>query len=134
MDDHNSNALRQRIDKWLWVARFFKTRQLASDAVTGGKVHLNGQRIKPGKLVTIDDRLEITRGEESFEITINALCDKRGPAKLAQTLYIESETSQVRRAHQAEQQKLLRASEQRTQKRPNKKARGRIIRFKRRED
>ena len=76
-----------RIDKWLWAARFFKTRSLATEAVTGGRVHMDGQRVKPAKDVRVGDRLEITIGEAVFAVEVLGLADKRGPASQAQGLY-----------------------------------------------
>jgi ribosome-associated heat shock protein Hsp15 len=78
---------RVRIDKWLWAARFFKTRALASEAVNGGKVHLDGQRIKSSHSVKIGDSYEIQRGFEKFVIVVEQLADRRGSASVARTLY-----------------------------------------------
>ena len=75
-----------RVDKWLWAARFFKTRAAAADAVNGGKVHVNKQRVKSSRPIRIGDRLEITRGHIQSVVDITALSDKRSPAKLAQAL------------------------------------------------
>lgn len=86
-----------RVDKWLWAARFFKTRTLASDAVDGGKVQLNGNRVKPAKEVKAGDRLAITVGDQRWDIEVLALSDKRGPASQARLLYAEDEASQKRR-------------------------------------
>ena len=120
---------RCRLDKWLWAARFFKTRPLAVEAVEGGKVHLNGQRVKPSRAVKAGDRLSIRRGQESFEITVLALSTRRGPASVAQTLYQESEQSRQRREAEAEQRRLLAASTPQPSRRPDKKARRQIHRF-----
>ena len=84
---------RVRLDKWLWAARFFKTRALAGEAVTGGKVHLQGHRVKPSRGVKIDDCFEIQRGYERFEIIVTAISARRGSASEAQALYRETEAS-----------------------------------------
>lgn len=86
-----------RIDKWLWAARFFKTRSLAQDEVSLGRVLIGGQRAKPSRDVRVGDRLEIHRGEEIFTIYIEALSNTRGPAAEAQKLYRETEESRVAR-------------------------------------
>ena len=95
-----------RIDKWLWAARFYKTRGLATDAVLGGHVHLNGVRVKPAKDVRPGDRLAIRIGTVAWEVEVLALADKRGPASVARTLYAESEASQQAREEQARLRKL----------------------------
>lgn len=82
-----------RIDKWLWAARFFKTRSLASQAVGGGHVQVNGSRVKPSRTVQIGDTLQIRRGEEEFVLVVQGLSERRGPAVQAQTLYQETEES-----------------------------------------
>ena len=91
-----------RIDRWLWAARFFKTRSSASAAVSGGKVHLNGQRTKPAKAVRAGDRLDVRRGDNRWEITVLAVAERRGPASEAQTLYEELAESVERRARERE--------------------------------
>src|SRR6185436_13688373 len=89
-----------RIDKWLWAARFFKTRGLAQDAVSGGKVKLNGERVKPAKDLARGDRLAIRIGEYDWLIEVRALSDKRGPAETARKLYEEDEASRALRTAQ----------------------------------
>lgn len=89
-----------RIDKWLWAARFFKTRRLAQAAVTGGKVKVSGERIKPAKELSLGDGLTIRVGEFEWAITVKGLSDKRGPAEVARKLYEEDEASRVRRVAQ----------------------------------
>jgi len=118
-----------RIDKWLWAARFFKTRSLAARAVSGGHVHLNGSRIKPARLVRVGDELVIRRGEVEFSIRILALADRRGPAKVARTLYEESEASIAAREAAREERRLIRAAAVRPAKRPDKRDRRRIREF-----
>jgi ribosome-associated heat shock protein Hsp15 len=95
-----------RIDKWVWAARFYKTRALATDAVLGGHVHLNGARVKPAKDVRAGDTVEIRIGTTEWTVVVAALADKRGPAKTAQALYDETAESRSAREHQALQRKL----------------------------
>lgn len=87
----------ERIDKWLWAARFFKTRSLAQEAVELGRVKLNGERIKPAKEVKLSDKLEIHRGEDVFEVLVAGFSLQRGPASVARELYMETEEGQRRR-------------------------------------
>jgi ribosome-associated heat shock protein Hsp15 len=115
-----------RIDKWLWAARFFKTRALASKAVDGGKVHVNGQRVKSSRPVQIGDQLEITISQTEFVVDIRDLSDKRGPAKIAQTLYAETPDSIEKRQKFSEQRKILHAAMQRSQGKPDKHQRKQI--------
>ncbi len=82
-----------RIDKWLWAARFFKTRSQAAQAVAGGLVHVKGQRVKPSRLLSLGEELSITRGRETFQVRVIGLAQRRGPASLARTLYEETEDS-----------------------------------------
>jgi len=90
---------RLRIDRWLWAARFYKTRTLAARAVEGGKVKLNGERVKPGKEVKTGDELEVRSGELRWLIGVRALALRRGPAAEAALLYVESDESRARRGH-----------------------------------
>jgi ribosome-associated heat shock protein Hsp15 len=85
------------MDKWLWAARFFKTRSLATEAVNGGKVHLNGNRCKPGRTLSFGDILEIRKGPYTFTVTLQGLSNRRGPAKEAVLLYEESLESAEKR-------------------------------------
>ena len=89
-----------RIDRWLWAARFFKTRSSAAAAVTGGKVHLNGQRTKPAKAVRAGDRLDVRRGDLRWEVAVLATAARRGPASEARTLYEETPESVERRVRE----------------------------------
>lgn len=99
-----SSAL--RIDKWLWHARFFKSRSLATDAVSGGHVHVNDERVKPSRSVAIGDRLTITRAEERMEVVVRALPARRGPAAVAQACYEETPASVAARERRREFRKL----------------------------
>jgi ribosome-associated heat shock protein Hsp15 len=121
-----------RLDKWLWAARFFKTRKLAADAISGGKVHVNHQRTKPGKEVKPGTKLTITKDTYQWEITIIALSSQRRPAKEAVLLYEETPESHAKRQQQIilqlEQRELFDFSGQ--DHKPNKKERRLIHRFK----
>jgi ribosome-associated heat shock protein Hsp15 len=118
-----------RLDKWLWAARFFKTRVLASQAVTGGKVHLSGNRIKPSRKVKLDDCFEVQRGYERFEVIVTGLSERRGSATDAQGLYRETDDSVARRVAEAEKRKLAMMQRPQTSSRPDKKQRRKIRQF-----
>lgn len=119
-----------RLDKWLWCARFFKTRALASAAVNGGKVHVNGVRAKASHEVHAGERLEITRGPERFEILVRGIAERREPAEVAQQLYEETAASLAIRARHAELRKLAALASPTPSRRPDKKSRRLIHRFK----
>ncbi len=121
---------RARLDKWLWCARFFKTRSLATAAVSGGKVHVNGARVKPAHETRIGDQLEITRDSERYVVVVRGLSPKRGSAVFAQQLYEETVASQETRARHAELRKLAILASPTPEKRPDKKSRRLIHRFK----
>ena len=118
-----------RIDKWLWAARFFKTRSLASKAVSGGKVYLNGQRVKAAKVVVVNDTMTIHKAQLEFEIVVLGIAAKRGPASFAKTLYEESEDSILKREEERKERSLFYASHQMPAKRPGKKDRRKIREF-----
>lgn len=118
-----------RIDKWLWAARFFKTRSLATDAVDGGRVRLNGERIKPARSVKVGDILAIDNGSTEWEVLVEALSDKRGSASVAQTLYTETEQSIVERQKKAEQRKFFREPGEAIKGRPTKRDRRMLDKF-----
>lgn len=117
-----------RIDKWLWAARFFKTRSLAVDAIEAGRVLVGGVRVKVAKAVGSGDRLEIRIGRYQFDVEVLGISDKRGPAPQAQKLYHESEESRERRALLAEQ---LKAEQPAFRGRPTKRDRRLIEEFRR---
>ena len=121
---------KMRLDKWLWAARFFKTRQLAAEAVQGGKVHLNGQRTKPGKDVRVGSRLTVSKGPYDWDIEIRVLPQQRRPAAEARDFYAETEQSHARRQLLNEQIRAERAAHPVPDHRPNKRERRQIHRFK----
>lgn len=116
----------QRLDKWLWSARFYKTRGLAVEAINGGHVHVNGQRIKPAKTIRIGDVIEITKDQYHWRLEVQALAQRRGPSREAQQLYVEDVDSIQQRAAIRAEKKLLSPA---PTKRPDKRQRRRIIRF-----
>lgn len=120
---------RVRLDKWLWAARFFKTRTLANEAIAGGKVHAGGQRCKPSHAVRLGEMLHIQRGPDEYLITVKALSDRRGPASMAAMLYEETVESRCRREALREQRRLERSLWPQPAGRPTKQDRRRIMRF-----
>ncbi len=121
-----------RLDKWLWAARFFKTRHLAQEAIAGGKVHVNAQRVKPGKDVKPGMRISISKDNLHWELTIIALSAQRRPAKEAALLYEEDPVSRATRQQQLLDEREMRAlmPHNGPDHRPNKKERRLIHRFK----
>jgi ribosome-associated heat shock protein Hsp15 len=112
-----------RLDLWLWAARFFRSRALAKQAIEGGKVKLAGVRAKPAKLLRVGERLEITRGQDLYEVEVLALCAQRGPASAAQQCYRETEASRSAREAAAEQRRLTAAGYAKPPTKPDKRAR-----------
>jgi len=123
-----------RLDKWLWAARFFKTRGLAQGAIEGGRVHLNGQRVKPSRPVQCGDSLEVTKGPYRFIIDVVGVTDRRGPAREAVKLYEESPASIAERERIREERRLQRSLTLGPERRPDKRDRRRIVRFTRRKE
>jgi ribosome-associated heat shock protein Hsp15 len=120
-----------RIDKWLWAARFFKTRSLAADAVEGGKVHWNGARTKPSHALRPGDELKIRRGPYESVVVVRALSEQRGPAEKARTLYEETEESKKTRDALSARLRLERGPAFESEGRPSKKDRRDILGLKR---
>jgi ribosome-associated heat shock protein Hsp15 len=120
-----------RLDKWLWYARFYKTRTLASAAITGGRVHLNAERVKPAHRIRIGDRLSLSLQGIVAEFEVLGLPQRRGPATEAQSHYLETPASAARRAHLREQQRLAQVSRPRPEARPDKRDRRRLMRLQR---
>lgn len=120
-----------RLDKWLWAARFYKTRTLATEAIKGGKVHLNNQRVKPSHHAEVGHTVRIKKESIEQTVIIKQLSAKRGPAKVAQTLYEETPESIERREKQLQERKAMMAGMPQFQsRRPSKKERRKIIQFK----
>lgn len=128
--NNSHSPIKVRIDKWLWAARFFKTRALATEAINGGHVHVNGQRIKPARTINIGDRLTVTKPPYTFDVKVLGLSERRGPAAQARELYQETEQSQLKRETLREQIRLQAANNPSPRKRPDKQQRRKIIRFK----
>lgn len=124
---------RVRLDKWLWAARFFKTRSLAAEAIAGGKVQVNGDRVKRAKPVQIGDEIRIRQGPYEHQIVVRELSDRRGPAVDAAKLYEETAGSRAAREAMALQLKSLHAAFVPERGRPTKKDRREIEKLKRRE-
>jgi ribosome-associated heat shock protein Hsp15 len=120
---------RARIDKWLWTARFYKTRSLAARAVEGGKVKLNGERVKPGKEVKTGDQLEVRAGELQWLVEVRAVALRRGPAAEAALLYAEGDEGRARREHMIAMRRAGPHPAHDTHGRPSKRDRRMIRRF-----
>lgn len=129
MKDSHDSTDRTRLDKWLWAARFFKHRTLATDAVEGGKVQLNGIRVKPAKDVKIGDRVEIQQAEARFTVIVTGIAEKRGSATVAQTLYAETPESIAARETAREERKFAATPGADLHGRPTKRDRRLIGRF-----
>ena len=119
-----------RIDKWLWAARFFRTRALARDAIKGGKVQIEGVRVKPGRSLSVGDTLSVRRGEDEYVITVDDIGDRRLSATLAAKKYTEDPAAKARRESAAEQRKLDWQAKNDRVRRPDKRQRRQIVRFK----
>ena len=121
-----------RIDKWLWAARFFKTRSAATEAVAGGRVHVNGARVKPSRDVQIGDTVAVRIGQLEWALLVRGLSDKRGPAKVAATLYEETAESLAERERRRLELRLSRPVGADLGARPTKQDRRRIEQLRRR--
>ncbi len=130
MSGQSSPADKLRLDKWLWAARFFKTRSLAKAAIEGGKVHLNGQRVKVSKEISVGHRLQIRQGWDEKIVDVISLSDQRRGAPEAQLLYSETAESAARREADAAARKAAGGMIDRPATRPTKKQRRQIHRFK----
>lgn len=122
-------AARMRLDKWLWAARFFKTRGLAADAIDGGKVKVNGAAVKRAKEIQPGDRIDLTLGPDARTVVVAGLAEQRRPAPEAQALYQETAESAARRAAAAEARRLAPAPGADAHGRPTKRARRQLQRF-----
>ena len=128
--ENDAGAGRVRIDKWLWAARFFKTRSIAADAIGGGKVEVNGERVKPAKLIQVGDEVRVRMGPYEHIVMVQGLSERRGPATVAATLYEETAASAAARAKHAEQLRMAPAVFVYEEKgRPTKRDRREIERF-----
>jgi ribosome-associated heat shock protein Hsp15 len=130
-DEDEGRSDRMRLDKWLWAARFFKTRQIAIDAINGGKVHLNGQRVKPGKDIGPGARLRISKDQYLWDIMVKALSAQRRPAPEAALLYEEAPESVARREAEMTRRREEKSPTWEAEHKPTKKDRRLIHRFKR---
>jgi ribosome-associated heat shock protein Hsp15 len=120
-----------RLDRWLWQCRFYKTRTLATAAISGGKVHLNAERVKPGHRVRIGDRLTLSLQGAIAEFEVVGLPTRRGPGAEAQAHYRETPASAQRRVQLREQQRLADLSRPRSDTRPDKRERRHLMRLQR---
>lgn len=121
-----------RLDKWLWAARFFKSRSLAKDAIEGGKIHYNGARVKVSKIVEIGAQLRIRHGYDEKTVIVRQLAEKRGAASFAQTLYQETDQSLAEREQKALQRKQF--NQLAPEHKPDKKQRRQIMQIKQQKD
>lgn len=112
-----------RIDKWLWAARFFKTRSLAAEALDRGRVRIGGEPVKPARALKVNDKLTIDNGSDRWEVIVAALSDKRGPALVARTLYFETDESIARRENDKQARRLYQEPGSDIKGRPTKRDR-----------
>jgi ribosome-associated heat shock protein Hsp15 len=125
---------RHRLDKWLWCTRFYKTRSLATHAVAGGRVKVNGERAKASRDLRVGDRLEIASGDVPVEVEVTGLPERRGPATQARACYVETPASIAARTLHQERQRIAAVLSPRPEGRPDKRDRRRLERFRRDND
>jgi ribosome-associated heat shock protein Hsp15 len=125
MDKDNGSV---RIDKWLWAARFFKTRSMAADAVERGRVRIGGEPVKPARAVKVDDKIAIDNGSDRWEVVVLGISDKRGAAPIARLLYSETEESIAKRENDSEARRLFPEPGSTIKGRPTKRDRRAISR------
>lgn len=128
MSDNTSTAV--RLDKWLWAARFYKTRALAREMIEGGKVHYNGQRTKSGKAIELNAELTLRQGNDTRTVIVKQITDRRGPASVATLLYEETAESIVKREQISLARKMNVLSMPNPERRPDKKERRDLMKFK----
>lgn len=126
----SSQTLSVRLDKWLWAARFYKTRSIARSMVEGGKVHYNDQRTKPSKIVELGAQIRLRQGNEEKTVIVEKISDQRRGAPEAQTLYTETQASMQKREENAQKHKLNALYSPSPERRPDKKQRRNLIKFK----
>ncbi|MDP0562674.1 MAG: S4 domain-containing protein [Candidatus Endonucleobacter sp. (ex Gigantidas childressi)] len=126
----NNESSKIRLDKWLWAARFYKTRSLAKDAVDRGKVRLNDHRCKPGKEPKVGDTIRLRLGHDEKTVTVQALSAQRQSANIAQQLYLETEESVAMREKSALERKTMAYTTPRPEQKPSKKERRKLIELK----
>jgi ribosome-associated heat shock protein Hsp15 len=126
-----ADADRHRLDKWLWSVRFYKTRSIAAQAITGGKVHLNGLRVKPAHELRCGDLVTVAIDGLVAEFSVLALPRQRGPATIARSQYVETPASATRRAFLSEQQRLAGLSRPKSETRPDKRERRELMKLQR---
>jgi ribosome-associated heat shock protein Hsp15 len=127
--ERDNEDLAERLDKWLWAARFFKTRSLASAAIDGGRVKLNGQAVKPSRILKLGDELDLRLGEQQWTVIVRGLNLQRRPAAEAQGLYEETPESRARREAAQEMRRLAPEPGSGIKGRPTKQARRKLSRF-----
>ncbi len=133
MATDSSSDDRHRLDKWLWHVRLFKTRSLATEAISGGKVKLDGERVKPAREVHIGQQVSVTLGDRAIEVEVLALPARRGPARVAQACYAETAASAERSERHREQRRLAALARPQPDHRPDKRERRQLERLRRRQ-
>ncbi|MCF2911083.1 MULTISPECIES: ribosome-associated heat shock protein Hsp15 [Pseudoalteromonas] len=128
--ENNLSEVKVRLDKWLWAARFYKTRTIAREMIQGGKVHYNGQRCKPSRMVEVGATIKLAQGFDEKEVTVLQIMEKRQSAPIAQTLYEESAASLEKRAQNAIARKNNSFFAPRPEHKPDKKQRRELLKLK----
>ncbi len=131
MSDADETGERNRLDKWLWCARFYKTRSVAAQAITGGKAHLNGERVKPAHLVRVGDTISVVFQGVAADFKVLSHPTRRGPAWMRQSHYVETPASLERRERFREQHRLASLSRPQSQEKPDKRQRRALLKLQR---